>query len=594
MEKFFGVAQDLNGDVLPGATVTVTITSSGATATIYEDDESTPKSNPGTADGSGRFEFKAANSEYDVKFKLGSYSYTLTSLVLNDGFSEVSVADINDPSAELNLLAGSSQGSVMIAYNGDTRRVYSWEPTPDSAENVPITVDGASSGQWIQVAVSDGVSTSQTFANDGLHILDTDASHDLIVSPGSNLTADRVFTLTTGDAARTLDISAADVTVSAYGATLVDDADAATARGTLGLGTIATQAASAVAITGGTIDGTVIGGTTAAAITGTTIRAETSFTLEAVGSQTVVFNNASDDLVIQGGSTGTNFIAEVTAQDNDGTDSVYYQVDAIGTGAVSTLEALQAGWDATNTEFSLHTSIGASGTDRSINIYTEGNRGQVVLGTTGVTTISSLVATTADINAGTIDGTLIGGTTPAAISGTTGTFSGNLTLSAGNIKTGNFTIDGTVATSVAEFVSGNATLSGMRFRDSGNNVLGDLLWSSNSLSVRSSTSATMSTLTTSAFTLSAGISQTITSGNLTLSAGNVALTSGSLTVAGTTRIASTGIYHLPSYTVAGIPAAGTAGRAAYVSNGDAGSPCLAIDNGTNWLRVTLGATISAT
>ena len=37
-----------------------------------------------------------------------------------------------------------------------------------------------------------------------------------------------------------------------------------------------------------------------------------------------------------------------------------------------------------------------------------------------------------DINGGTIDGTVIGGSTPAAISGTTGTFSGNFTVSAGS------------------------------------------------------------------------------------------------------------------------------------------------------------------
>ncbi len=46
------------------------------------------------------------------------------------------------------------------------------------------------------------------------------------------------------------------------------------------------------------------------------------------------------------------------------------------------------------------------------------------LGVTGVATLASLVATTADINAGTIDGTVIGGSTAAAGSFTTGAFSG--------------------------------------------------------------------------------------------------------------------------------------------------------------------------
>ena len=39
-----------------------------------------------------------------------------------------------------------------------------------------------------------------TLANAGLHLLDTNASHDLIISPGSDLTADRTLTLTLGDA----------------------------------------------------------------------------------------------------------------------------------------------------------------------------------------------------------------------------------------------------------------------------------------------------------------------------------------------------------------------------------------------------------
>lgn len=88
-----------------------------------------------------------------------------------------------------------------------------------------------------------------------LSIRDSDGSHIMSFAVGSNLTANRIFTLTAGDAARTLDISASNVTITSAGASLVSGVDAAAQRTTLGLGTVATQNANNVSITGGSVTG---------------------------------------------------------------------------------------------------------------------------------------------------------------------------------------------------------------------------------------------------------------------------------------------------------------------------------------------------
>lgn len=78
----------------------------------------------------------------------------------------------------------------------------------------------------------------------------TTGAYGVALAAGTSVTADRTLTLTTGDANRTLDISAGDVTVSAFGASLVDDTDTATARATLGVESAASYASTSDAAKG--------------------------------------------------------------------------------------------------------------------------------------------------------------------------------------------------------------------------------------------------------------------------------------------------------------------------------------------------------
>lgn len=60
-------------------------------------------------------------------------------------------------------------------------------------------------------------------------------AYNVALAAGTNVTANRTLTLTTGDADRTLDISAGSVTISTAGAALIDDASASAQRTTLGV-----------------------------------------------------------------------------------------------------------------------------------------------------------------------------------------------------------------------------------------------------------------------------------------------------------------------------------------------------------------------
>tara|TARA_R110002012_G_scaffold37325_3_gene104699 strand:+ start:11543 stop:11851 length:309 start_codon:yes stop_codon:yes gene_type:complete len=70
---------------------------------------------------------------------------------------------------------------------------------------------------------------------------------------------------------------------------------------------------------------------------------------------------------------------------------------------------------------------------------------------------------------------------------------------------------------------------------------------------------------------------------VTINESNVNITGGSL---------SGVLITLPSYAVSALPSAGTAGRVVFCTDGDGGNKCLAVDDGSNWKRVALGATVS--
>jgi len=96
-----------------------------------------------------------------------------------------------------------------IVFTVDTFYFYTLDADSAAAESSPDVISpdaNAGNKRWILVA-SLGVSGVLTLSNAGLHLLDTNASHDLIFKAGSDLTADRILTVTTGDAARTVTLS---------------------------------------------------------------------------------------------------------------------------------------------------------------------------------------------------------------------------------------------------------------------------------------------------------------------------------------------------------------------------------------------------
>jgi hypothetical protein len=137
-----------------------------------------------------------------------------------------------------------------------------------------------------------------TLVNTGLHLLDTNASHDLIITPGSDLTADRTLAITTGDTNITLNL-----TDPGADRLMFWDESASTWRD-LTLGTNLSITDTTLNATGGS------GGITAGTVQATTSGSAIDFTSLPAGINriTVILDQVSlsgtDDLLIQLGDSG--------------------------------------------------------------------------------------------------------------------------------------------------------------------------------------------------------------------------------------------------------------------------------------------------
>mgnify|MGYP003643575539 CR=1 FL=1 len=262
----------------------------------------------------------------------GTGATTLTGYVKGNGTSAMAgVATI--PNTDITGLGTmSTQGSDAVTITGGTANGLTIGASNPAAAtfttlrfNSTLSVAGTT-GLAGQVLTSNGASapTWQSVAGVG-----TVTSVD-----GSGGTTG--LTLTGGPITASGTLTLGGTLAVANGGTGATTASAA--RTALGLGTIATQAASSVAITGGAIDGTTVGSTTVAAGSFSTLNSSGATRLGGLsGNQSLQVNNVASGVnyvQITGGATGGGTV--ISSQGTDTNIPIDYRVKAGGYHAFTT------------------------------------------------------------------------------------------------------------------------------------------------------------------------------------------------------------------------------------------------------------------
>ena len=231
--------------------------------------------------------------------------------------------------------------------------------------------------------------------------------------------------------------------ISAFGRSIIDDADASAGRTTLGLGTIATQASDSVNIDGGAIDGAVIGGHSAAAGTFTTINASGTITGDLTGDVTGNAHTATTlanarTITIDGDvdATATAFdgsqnITLTTTLDNTGVSAASYgsstaipvitvdakgRITAASTAAISSALTIAADSGSNDTVTVGTDTLTFAGTSNEIETTVTNN--QIQIGLPDDVTVGGDLTVTGTLNSDDITSSTVTITGDAVVSGT--------------------------------------------------------------------------------------------------------------------------------------------------------------------------------
>jgi parallel beta-helix repeat protein len=104
-----------------------------------------------------------------------------------------------------NLITGNTFKNLDVGVSENTGATGNHGSNLFESVTTPYGIASSSTSKY-DTLISDGTKIV-VLSNEGLKVRDTNDTHNLTIKPGSDLTADRILTLTTGDAARTVTLS---------------------------------------------------------------------------------------------------------------------------------------------------------------------------------------------------------------------------------------------------------------------------------------------------------------------------------------------------------------------------------------------------